>query len=71
MNYYPHSETIRNLCQAILKAGDGPSAQRIYEIFSKRRLLKANDKLKETLRSVFEKIPDEEIRKRSADLISN
>lgn len=71
LGYYPHPETVRNLCQAFLKAGDGGSAQRVFDILSKRRLLKLNDKLKETLKALFEKIPDDEVRKRSADFFTN
>lgn len=71
MNYYPHPDTLKNLCLAFLKAGDGNSAQRMFEIIQKRKLLKITDRLLPTLKELFEKIPDDEVRKRSAEFFTN
>lgn len=71
MNYYPHTETLVNLFEAIRKAGDGPSCERIYTILKTRKLLKLDEKSVDTLKGVFELIPDETLRKRSAAYFSN
>ena len=69
--YYPHPETLRKLLLAVAANKDGSACQRVFEIFSKRKLLKVNARVKEALSRVFEQIPDEKVRESSAALISN
>lgn len=69
--YYPHPETLRALLMAVAANKDSAACQRVYEIFSKRKLLKVNARVKEALSKVFEHISDEKIRESSAALVNN